>query len=214
VRVALFDIDGTLYPRGCLLTERLDRRITEFVAEHLGLDIEAADSLRSRTLRAHGSTLRGLIALHGVDPDVYYGFLSAVDPRDYLRPDERLRAMLGRVTARVAAFTNAPRGHAWGVLEALGVAGAFERVYTIEETGYRGKPDPAAYEGALHALGVDDATKVTMVEDTRRFLAPARDLGMSTVLVSGVAHGDRAADVVIDAIHRLPDAAPWLFEPA
>lgn len=214
MRVALFDIDGTLYPSGCPLTERLDRRITEFVAEHLGLDLDDADSLRSRTLRAHGSTLRGLVALHGVDPGVYYDFLSAVDPRDYLRPDERLRAMLGAITARVAAFTNAPRSHAWGVLEALAVADAFERVYTIEETGYRGKPDPAAYEGALRALGVGDPARVTMVEDTRRFLVPARDLGMSTVLVGGVAYGGCADDVVIDTIHRLPDVAPWLFESA
>ena len=105
-----------------------------------------------------------------------------------------------------------PRAYAWGVLKPS--APAPRACLHHRGDGYRGKPDPAAYEGALHALGVDDATKVTMVEDTRRFLAPAWDLGMCTVLVGGVAHGDRAAEVVIDAIHRQPDAVPWLFEPA
>ncbi|MBD3177548.1 MAG: pyrimidine 5'-nucleotidase, partial [Armatimonadia bacterium] len=46
MQIALFDIDGTLYPGHSELTHRLDRLITEFVAEHLSLSVDEADRVR------------------------------------------------------------------------------------------------------------------------------------------------------------------------
>lgn len=213
VKVALFDIDGTLYPAHSELTWRVDQLISEFVAQHLGLGLDEADELRSKTLRAYGSTLQGLMHLYGTDPAEYYAFITQADPTDYLSPDPALREMLQRSTAKIAALTNAPRLHAERVLEALGVRSLFEMVYTIEDSGHLGKPNPQTYQGALEVLGTD-ASAVTMVEDTRRFLVPAHALGMHTVLVGTHCRVDGATtDAAIATVHDLPDAAPWLFDP-
>lgn len=208
--VALFDIDGTLYPHDSRLTHDLDWRITQYVSERLGVPSDEADRLRAETLKTLGTTLRGLIELHGVDPVEFYDFLAVIDPRDYLEPDPALAELLGRVKAGLFALTNAPAFHAERVLEALGVPGVFERVYDIEFTGYLGKPARGTYEAVLRDLDVP-AGAVTLIEDTPRFLPPANVLGMRTVLVGTAGAGAGFADAYCASIHELDRAAPWLF---
>jgi putative hydrolase of the HAD superfamily len=121
--------------------------------------------------------------------------------------------MLERSTARIAAFTNAPRAHAEHVFEALNIQGIFDPVFTIEDSGYLGKPHPDAYDGVLGRLEAPPA-RITMIEDTRRFLAPAKARGMRTVLINGTGHDPAdpdGIDAIVESIHDLPKAAPWLF---
>lgn len=208
--VALFDIDGTLYPHDSRLTRDLDWCITEYVSARLGVSTEQADRLRAETLKTRGTTLRGMIELHGVDPVDFYDFLAAIDPRDYLTPDLALCELLDRVSARLCALTNAPPFHAERVLEALGLPGVFERVYDIEFSGYLGKPASGTYEAVLRDLAVP-ARCVTLIDDTPRFLPPAKSLGMRTVLVGSEPATAADFDARCDSIHELDSAAPWLF---
>src|SRR4051812_1594833 len=97
-RVVLFDLDNTLYPPECGLLEHLDERITEFVARYLHLSLEEANALRGRYVQAHGTTLHGLQAEHGVAPAEYLAAVhDAVPIERFLTRDEELLTALASI---------------------------------------------------------------------------------------------------------------------
>jgi len=69
VEAGVFDLDNTLYPADCNLFAQIDRRMGEFIANSLGIPLEEAKTLRETYYYRHGTTLAGLVRLHGVAPD-------------------------------------------------------------------------------------------------------------------------------------------------
>ena len=175
----IFDLDNTLYPADCGLFAQIDRRMTQFVAELLGMSRDAALALQKAYYRDHGTTLNGLMKLHGVDPDVYLDHVHDID-LSALACDPGLGAALARLPGRRFVFTNGCRLHAHRVLDRLKLAHHFEEVWDIRTIGYRPKPDPSSYEAVLARAGVAPL-KAAMFEDSARNLVPARLLGMTTV---------------------------------
>ena len=98
IEVWLFDLDNTLYPVGNDFMRLIEARMTVFVARELNLPRDEAWALQKRYLHEHGTTLAGLMANHGVDPekflddvhDVQMGVLAAGDRRRVL-PHHELR---------------------------------------------------------------------------------------------------------------------------
>lgn len=179
----LLDLDETLYPRGSGVLERIDGRINAFLHERLGIPPGEVDALRRELRDAHGTTLAGLEARYEVDVEAYLALVHHVDLSDLLAPAPSLRALLARLPGRKAVFTNAPRHHATQVLRLLALEDAFERVLTLEDLGYRPKPELAAYHAVLRELGADPE-RCTFVDDTLQNLRPARRLGMRTVWIA------------------------------
>ncbi|MEM9140706.1 MAG: pyrimidine 5'-nucleotidase, partial [Pseudomonadota bacterium] len=118
-RVWIFDLDNTLYPRSARLFDQIDRLMTAFIAETLGVAPDQADRIRRDTWARYGATLTGLIAEHGVDPEA---FLDATHRLDLtgLSPDPRLARAIGALPGRCIIHTNGPRAHAARVLQARG----------------------------------------------------------------------------------------------
>ena len=69
VETWLFDLDNTLYPAECEFMLLVEGRMTEFVARETGLPAPEALALQKKYLHEHGTTLAGLMANHGVDPE-------------------------------------------------------------------------------------------------------------------------------------------------
>ena len=205
----LFDLDNTLYPPEAGLFGAVDRRINRFLEEHLGVAGAEADELRRRYHDAYGITLAGLMAEHRVDPDRYLEFVHDVPVREYLAPDPELREILAALPGRRAIFTNGSHRHAVAVVRALDLAGVFEEVFDIVSLGFRPKPDPATYRTVLGRLGAAAGESV-LLEDLERNLAPARALGMCTVLV-GASSPSRSADFAIPTGKDLPRILPALL---
>ncbi len=205
----LFDLDNTLYPPETGLFGAVDARINRFLEQHLGVAGEEADDLRRRYHDAYGITLAGLMAEHRVDPDRYLEFVHDVPVRDYLAPDPELRAILAALPGRRAIFTNGSHRHAAAVVRALDLEGVFEAVFDIVSLGFRPKPEPETYRTVLARLGVPAGSTV-LLEDLERNLAPARDLGMRTVLV-GSAVPSPSADFSIPTVKDLPRILPALL---
>lgn len=206
----LFDLDNTLYPPETGLFGAVDARINEFLARHLGLDAPAADALRSRYHDEYGITLVGLMEEHGTEPHHYLDFVHHVPVGDYLLPDPGLRALIGALPGRRSIFTNGSRRHALAVLAALDLEGLFEEIFDIVALGFRPKPDPATYRDVLARLDAPAAGTV-LLDDLDRNLAPARDLGMRTVLVGG-RRPSPAADFAIGSLRELPAILPRLLD--
>jgi putative hydrolase of the HAD superfamily len=209
----LFDLDDTLYPPGLGVVARVDRRITAFMVERLGMTPEAANALRARYREAHGTTMHGLALHHRVEPDDYLACIHAVELDDLLAPDAALRAMLDRLPHEKSVFTNAPACHATRVLDRLGVRECFGAVFSLERLAYVPKPEPAAFAVVLEALDASPAGCL-LVDDRADNLRTARGLGMRGVLVgAAAAPPDLEVDAAVASVLELERVLPATTRP-
>jgi putative hydrolase of the HAD superfamily len=203
ITTLLFDLDDTLYPPSSGVWQAIGERINRFMAERVGIPAERVAALREQYFVAFGTTLNGLRANHGVDPDEYLAFVHDIPLDRLLAEDLQLQAMLARLPQRKVIFSNADRAHAGRVLERLGVAHNFEQIIDIHSLGYINKPDLDAYRRALALLGTASAQECAIIDDQLRNLLPPKALGMRTVWVHP-AGGEPGADYHIRSILNLP----------
>jgi putative hydrolase of the HAD superfamily len=182
----LFDLDNTLYPPEAEFMSLIEGRMTRFVARETGLPRDEAFALQKRYLSEHGTTLAGLMANHGVDPEAFLEEVHDVSVAG-LTPDAQLRAAIAALPGRRLVFTNGDRSHAERVLAKLQLDDLFEATFHIALADYIPKPHPKTFARMVQAHDVEPA-RTAFFEDTERNLTPAHELGMTTVLV-----GPRAA---------------------
>lgn len=200
----LFDLDNTLYPAESGFMAALVERMTDYVEKVTGLPRDEAYALQKTYLAEHGLTLKGMMIHHGVDPLEFHAIFHDLS-LEALAHDPDLLGALERLPGRRLIFTNADDVHAERVLARLGLSHLFDDVFHIGSAGYEPKPSPEAFArmGAAHAV---DPRTTAFFEDSERNLAPAADLGMTTVLVGPWAANSTAAFVH----HRTDKLAPFL----
>ncbi len=204
----IFDLDNTLYPAKCDLFAQMHEKMQEFVEKRLGLDAVSAQQFRSRVSQQYGTTLRGLMSEHDIPPDAFLDFVHDIDLSPVQR-NERLNEVLSALPGRKLIFTNATVNHADRVLEKLGIARHFDVVFDIAASAYQPKPVRAPYDQLVAQHMISPATAV-MVEDMVQNLAPAADMGMTTVLVPNW-HGDESSELDHDHVHhQTDDLTKWL----
>lgn len=201
----LFDLDNTLYPAESGFMAQIVDRMTDFVERVTGLPREDAFKLQKGYLAEHGLTLKGMMLHHDVDPAEFHAIFHDMS-LEALAHDPALLAALKRLPGRRLIFTNADEVHAVRVLDRLGLSHLFDDVFHIGSFGYEPKPSPDAFArmNAAHAIA---PTATAFFEDAERNLAPAADLGMTTVLVGAHASASTAAFVH----HRTATLAPFLM---
>jgi putative hydrolase of the HAD superfamily len=182
VRAWVFDLDNTLYPPSARLFDQIEQRMTAYVADVLNVTEAEADRLRAAYWRRYGTTLAGLMAEHGIDPDPYLVAVHDID-LSHLAPDPDLAARIAALPGRRVVYTNGSEAHARRVLAARGLDRAFDAVYGVEHAAYRPKPEQAAFE-AVFALDGLAAERGAMFEDDLRNLAAPHAMGMRTVHVA------------------------------
>jgi putative hydrolase of the HAD superfamily len=190
IGVWLFDLDNTLYPVGNAFMAAIEKKMTAFVARELSLAWDDAWALQKRYLHEHGTTLAGLMANHGVDPERYLDEVHDVS-LESLTPDPELQAALARLPGRRLVFTNGDERHAARVLEKLRLADHFEAIFHIAAADYVPKPHPATFARMIEAHRIEPH-QTCFFEDSEKNLAPAAGLGMTTVLVGPHAGASRA----------------------
>lgn len=201
----LFDLDNTLYPQGTEFVALIEGRMTAFVQARIGLPRDEAYALQKRYLHEHGATLAGLMANHtGIDP---HAFLEEVHDVaiDSLTPDFALNRALERLPGRRLIFTNATAAHAARVLAHLGMAELFSDTFHLESADLLPKPDPRTFRRMMDAHAVAPGS-TAFFEDSVKNLAPAAELGMTTVLVGRGASADESPFVD----HRTGELAAFL----
>jgi len=200
----LFDLDNTLYPAECEYMLLVEGRMTEFVARETGLPKPEAFALQKKYLHEHGTTLAGLMAHHGVDPERFLEEVHDV-ALDRIAPDPALSRALERLPGRRLVFTNGSAAHAERILAHLGIEALFEDIFHIAAADYVPKPAPETFDRLTRAHAVAPP-ETAFFEDSERNLRPAADLGMTTVLV-----GREAVRSQADYIdHRTDDLAAFL----
>ena len=85
--VWLFDLDNTLYPARCNLFAQIDVRIGRYIADCLKVDLEEARRMQKQYWRDHGTSMRGMMSLHGVDPKHYLDYVHDIGSGAHDRSD-------------------------------------------------------------------------------------------------------------------------------
>jgi len=196
----LFDLDDTLYTDASGLFLEVRERIVTWVSQALDISPEEAGTLRDHYYRAYGTTMSGLLKHHPhVDIDAYLEAVHQVDVSRYLAPSPALSAMLTRLDAPKAIFTNAIASWAERVLRQLDVREHFEAIVDVRAVEYYGKPSPQAYQRALALLEIPGEACV-LVDDSEANLKGAAAFGMRTVLVGEEALPGNGVDYVVSHV--------------
>jgi len=178
----VFDLDNTLYPPQFRLFDQIERRMTVWVMNALGVGKTEADRLRQHYWDSYGTTLAGLMREHDIDPAPYLQDVHDID-FTVLPADPDLAARIRALPGRRIVYTNACAPYAHRVLEARGLSGLFEAVYGVEHAGFRPKPERAAFETIFTQDGLDPTTAAMFEDDPRNLMAP-HQMGMKTVHVA------------------------------
>lgn len=181
VRDWVFDLDNTLYPHRVNLFAQIDRNMTAFVSELLQLDAVEAKKLQKQYYLEHGTTLKGLMIHHKVDPDA---FLQKAHSIDYspLIPHPELGEAIKALPGRKFIFTNGSVPHAEATARALGILEHFDDIFDIVAADYVPKPAGETYDKFV-ALNRVDTNRAAMFEDLPRNLKAPKERGMKTVLI-------------------------------
>jgi putative hydrolase of the HAD superfamily len=206
-----FDLDDTLYPKTNGLWGAIRERMTEYMRDRLGFPPEVIPELRRSYFETYGTTLRGLQIHHHVDPLQYLAYVHDLPLEEYIAPDPELRTLLSTLPPSKWIFTNADVHHARRVLAVLNLNGCFDGIIDVRALDFLCKPQPDAYRKALLLAGESDPRVCVLLDDSPRNLAPAKEMGFTTVLV-GTDELHPAADLVISSLKDLPHAFPDLWK--
>lgn len=176
----VFDLDNTLYPHH-LLWQQVDDRIRSYVSEFLKVTHDEAFRVQKDYYKRYGTTMRGLMTEHGLNPDDYLDYVHQID-HSPLTPNPALGHAIEQLPGRKLILTNGTTKHADAVLRQLQIHQHFEDVFDIIAAELEPKPSRVTYERFLARHAVDPA-KAAMFEDLARNLEVPHALGMTTVLV-------------------------------
>ena len=178
----IFDLDNTLYPADVEFFSQIVVKIEQYVARYLSLEPEAALHLQKEYLTEYGTTLSGMMAVHGMDPAPFLDYVHDVDLA-FLKPNPTLRKNIEALPGQKYIFTNGSKGHARNVAGHLKLFDLFDGHFGVEDTGYIPKPKAQAYDVFLNVFTEIDPRKAIFFEDNLRNLEVPKALGMKTVLV-------------------------------
>jgi putative hydrolase of the HAD superfamily len=181
VETWVFDLDNTLYPHHLNLWQQVDVRIRDYIAGFLKVTHDEAFRLQKDLYRRYGTSLRGLMEEHGVDPDEFLDVVHQID-HSPLTPNPALGAAIASLPGRKLILTNGTRAHAEAVMRRLEIEQHFEDVFDIAAAELEPKPRAIVYDRFLARHGVDPA-KAAIFEDLARNLEVPHARGMTTVLV-------------------------------
>jgi len=206
--LAVIDLDNTLYTAESGVFARMDKRMTAYVASQLGVDHAEADHLRVKYWQEYGTTLRGMMIHHGMEPEGFLHDVHDINAHEILTEDKALDEALAKLPGRKVIHTNGIREHAERILEPLGVLHHFERIYDIRFNDYIPKPDKLTLALLIEEEGCEPE-RTLVVDDMPDNLAVAASLGCKTVWISHNTDPENEKDrwdYHLPSFHSLPES--------
>ena len=181
IKTWIFDLDNTLYSADSGIFQQVHVLMGDFVSRHLNIELQEAKVLQKKYYKQHGTTLRGMMDNHGVDPD---HFLAEVHKLDYsiVGPDKDLNHQLEKLEGRKIIYTNANRQHVDDVLKRLELTHMFKEIFDIKNANYIPKPEISPYQQIIKNFDIDTSSAI-MFDDIAKNLVPAKNVGFTSVWV-------------------------------
>ena len=178
----IFDLDNTLYRADAEFFSQIDKKITSFISRYLALQPEKARYVQKEFLAEYGTSLSGMMAVHGMDPAEFLDYVHDVDLH-MLDPDPQLRKYIKALPGRKFIFTNGSKGHARNVAGHLNLFDLFDGHFGIEDVDYVPKPKRSSYIKFCDVFDIDPETAIFFEDSVRNLEAP-KYMGMRTVLIT------------------------------
>jgi putative hydrolase of the HAD superfamily len=205
----VLDLDDTLYPPSTGLYGQIGVGIRAYLTAFFGVDEAGARRKQAELIAGHGTTLRGLMNLHDVDPADYLSFEHHLD-YSVLRPDARLAEAIAALPGRKFVFTNGSAYHVEQALPRLGLSNHFDGYFDILAAGLTPKPFPESYQRFIDRFAIDPS-RAAFFDDLAVNLAVPEERGMATVLVGGEpAPGTAQYEVIASRRWRVWDLSAFL----
>ncbi len=177
----IFDLDNTLYPAHTDLFSQINEKIRLYVSNLVGVSEADAHTLQKGYYQKYGTTLRGLMIEHDIEPDDFLEYVHDID-HSVIPPDPKLKNAIRKLPGRLFIMTNGTRKHAENVANILGITDHFEDIFGIIEADLVPKPYRETYDLFMEKNGIDPA-KSSMFEDLSRNLEVPHQMGMATTLI-------------------------------
>ena len=177
----IFDLDNTLYSADSGIFQQVHTLMGEFVSKNLNIEIKEAKELQKKYYKQHGTTLRGLMDNHSIDPD---HFLSEVHNLDYsiVGPNKELNNELEKLEGRKIIYTNANLQHAENILQRLELTHMFKEIFDVKSANYIPKPEISPYQKIIADFDIN-SSNTAMFDDIAKNLVPAKKVGFTSVWI-------------------------------
>ena len=188
----VFDLDNTLYSADSGIFQQISELMGKFVSKYLNIDIKEAKKIQKKYYKKHGTTLRGMMNNHGVDPDT---FLNEVHQLDYsiVEPNQKLNEELTKLNGKKIIYTNANQQHVNEVLARLELTNMFDDIFDIKMADYIPKPELDPYKQIIDKFNINPSC-AAMFDDIAKNLVPAKNLGFTSVWIN-VGHENFSDDI-------------------
>ena len=177
----IFDLDNTLYSADSGIFQQVHNLMGEFISKNLNMDLPEAKKLQSKYYKQHGTTLRGMMDNHSIDPD---HFLDEVHKLDYsiVGPNKMLNEQLHKLEGRKIIYTNANKKHALDVLIRINLENFFDEIFDIKMANYIPKPELKPYEQIINLFDIDPNSSA-MFDDIAKNLVPAKKVNFTSIWI-------------------------------
>ena len=177
----IFDLDNTLYSADSGIFQQVHELMGKFVSNHLKIEMNEAKKIQKKYYKQHGTTLRGMMDNHGVDPDY---FLSEVHKLDYsiVNSNKELNDQLNKLNGKKIIYTNANMQHTLDVLEQIELTNFFDEIFDIKMADYIPKPEITPYEQIIKKYNLKP-NSCAMFDDIAKNLVPAKKVGFTSIWI-------------------------------
>ena len=177
----IFDLDETLYRPGAGIWNKISDRIHLYMEEVVGIPHEFVIETRRKYFATYGTTMRGLITHHGIDPNDYLAYVHDFPLNGEISFDPDLYKMFANLPYELHIFTNATRTHAQRIIEVLRLNEFIHPIIDVMDVHPYCKPMEEAFDIALEKLG-KRAEECIFIDDSVKNLNTANAMGLFTIL--------------------------------
>ena len=189
----IFDCDGVLYKDLEKVFGQVSKKMTEYIAKKLNLDLKKAKELQTNYFHKYNTSLNGLMIHHEINPDEFLKYVHDIN-LDFLEKDLILRKELLKLEAKKIVFTNGSNDHVANITKHLGIDDLFDGVFDIVDCNFIPKPAIESYEKLSKKFNINP-NETLFIEDIAKNLEPAKKLGMKTVwLINNEYWGKKDSD--------------------
>ena len=189
----IFDCDGVLYNDLEKVFGQVSKKMTEYIAKKLNLDLKKAKELQTNYFHKYNTSLNGLMIHHEINPDEFLKYVHDIN-LDFLEKDLVLRKELLKLEAKKIVFTNGSNDHVANITKHLGIDDLFDGIFDIVDCNFIPKPAIESYEKLSKKFNINP-NETLFIEDIAKNLEPAKKLGMKTVwLINNEYWGKKDSD--------------------
>jgi len=193
IKNILFDLDGVLYQDLEAVFGQVSKKMTEYIAKNLNLDLKKAKELQTNYFHKYNTSLNGLMIHHDVVPEEFLKYVHDID-LSFMKKDLILRKELENLNLKKFIFTNGSKEHANNITSHLGINDLFDGLFDIVDAEFSPKPTAKAFDLMIKKFKINPK-ETLYIEDIAKNLSIGKERGAITAwLINNEYWGKKESD--------------------